>query len=88
MLQLTPQMKILVAVEPIDGRKGIDSLAQLRNVSRVLRRFFVEFSVVGLCCGGRGRSVSSKPPGRVKVGDGLDNFGQFVDGLSQQSGLS
>ena len=29
MLQLTPQMKILVAVEPIDGRKGIDSLAQL-----------------------------------------------------------
>jgi len=29
MLQLTPQMKVLVAVEPIDGRKGIDSLAQL-----------------------------------------------------------
>jgi transposase len=28
MLQLTPQMKILVAIEPIDGRKGIDSLAQ------------------------------------------------------------
>ena len=29
MLQLTPQMKVMVAVEPIDGRKGIDSLAQL-----------------------------------------------------------
>ena len=29
MLQLTPQMRILVAVEPVDGRKGIDSLAQL-----------------------------------------------------------
>jgi len=29
MLQITPQMRILVAVEPIDGRKGIDSLAQL-----------------------------------------------------------
>lgn len=29
MLQLTPQMKVLVAVEPVDGRKGIDSLAQL-----------------------------------------------------------
>lgn len=28
MLQLTPQMRILVAVEPVDGRKGIDSLAQ------------------------------------------------------------
>ncbi len=29
MLQITPQMRVLVAVEPVDGRKGIDSLAQL-----------------------------------------------------------
>lgn len=29
MLQITPQMRILVAVEPIDGRKGIDSLVHL-----------------------------------------------------------
>ena len=29
MLQITPQMRILVALEPIDGRKGIDSLVQL-----------------------------------------------------------
>jgi transposase len=29
MLQVTPQMRVLVAVEPVDGRKGIDSLAQL-----------------------------------------------------------
>ena len=29
MLQITPQMRVLVAVESIDGRKGIDSLAQL-----------------------------------------------------------
>ena len=29
MLQVTPQMRILLAVEPVDGRKGIDSLAQL-----------------------------------------------------------
>lgn len=29
MLQVTPHMRILVAVEPIDGRKGIDSLARL-----------------------------------------------------------
>jgi transposase len=28
-IQITPQMRILVAVEAIDGRKGIDSLAQL-----------------------------------------------------------
>src|SRR5215468_10643528 len=28
-IQITPQIRILVAVEPIDARKGIDSLAQL-----------------------------------------------------------
>ena len=29
MLQITPQMRILVAVEAVDFRKGIDSLAEL-----------------------------------------------------------
>jgi transposase len=29
MLQITPQMRILVAVEPVDFRKGIDGLVQL-----------------------------------------------------------
>jgi len=29
MLQITPPMKILVAVEPADFRRGIDGLAQL-----------------------------------------------------------
>ena len=29
MLQLVPQMRILVAVEPVDFRKGIDALARL-----------------------------------------------------------
>ena len=29
MIQITPQIRILVAVESIDARKGIDSLAQL-----------------------------------------------------------
>jgi transposase len=29
MLQITPQMKILVAVEPTDFRRGIDGLARL-----------------------------------------------------------
>jgi transposase len=28
-LQITPQMRILVAIEGVDGRKGIDSLVQL-----------------------------------------------------------
>jgi transposase len=29
MVQITPQMRILVAGEAVDGRKGIDSLARL-----------------------------------------------------------
>ena len=29
MIQITPQMRILVAIEPVDGRNGIDSLARL-----------------------------------------------------------
>ncbi len=29
MIQITPQMRILVAVEPVDFRKGIDGLSQL-----------------------------------------------------------
>lgn len=33
MLQVTPQMKVLVAVEPVDFRKGIDGLAALCKVS-------------------------------------------------------
>src|SRR3954464_15804613 len=31
MLQITPQMRILVALESVEGRKGIDSLVQLRR---------------------------------------------------------
>ena len=29
MIQITPQMRVLVAIEAVDGRKGIGSLAQL-----------------------------------------------------------
>ncbi len=29
MLQITPQMRVLVAIEAVDGRKGIDGLARL-----------------------------------------------------------
>jgi transposase len=29
MIQITPQMKILLAVEPVDFRRGIDGLARL-----------------------------------------------------------
>ena len=29
MIQIAPQMRVLVAIEPVDGRKGMDSLARL-----------------------------------------------------------
>lgn len=29
MIQITPQMRVLVAIESVDGRKGIDSLMRL-----------------------------------------------------------
>jgi transposase len=29
MIQITPQMRVLVAIEPVDGRRGIDGLAQV-----------------------------------------------------------
>jgi transposase len=32
MIQITPQMRILVAIDPVDFRKGIDGLARLCRV--------------------------------------------------------
>lgn len=32
MIQITPQMRIMIAIEPVDFRKGIDGLAQLCRV--------------------------------------------------------
>jgi len=29
MIQIAPQARVLVAIEPVDGRKGIDSLVRL-----------------------------------------------------------
>ena len=29
MIQIAPQMRVLVAIEPVDGRKGMDSLQRL-----------------------------------------------------------
>jgi len=29
MIQISPQMRVLVAIERVDGRKGIDSLVRL-----------------------------------------------------------
>jgi len=28
MIQITPQMRVLVAIEPVDFRRGVDGLAQ------------------------------------------------------------
>jgi hypothetical protein len=35
MIQTTAQMRVLVAIEPVDGRKGIDSLARLCQEKRL-----------------------------------------------------
>ena len=40
MLQITPQMRILVAVEAVDFRKGIDSLAELCRAKLECRSIF------------------------------------------------
>ncbi len=37
MIQIAPQMRILVAIEAVDGRKGIDSLARCLFVFRSRR---------------------------------------------------
>jgi transposase len=29
MIQISPQMRVIVAIEPVDGRRGIDGLAQV-----------------------------------------------------------
>ncbi len=34
MIQITPQMRVMVAVEPVDFRSGIDGLAQLCRTRR------------------------------------------------------
>jgi transposase len=37
MIQITAQMRVLVAIEPVDGRKGIDSLARFSGCVFVFR---------------------------------------------------
>ena len=37
MIQITAQMRVLVAIEPVDGRKGIDSLAHICQNSLSIR---------------------------------------------------
>lgn len=39
MIQVTPQMRVLVAIEPADFRKGIDGLAQIARVELKLDPF-------------------------------------------------
>jgi hypothetical protein len=38
MIQVTPQMRILVAIEPVDFRSGIDGLARLCKQQLAVRR--------------------------------------------------
>jgi hypothetical protein len=44
MIHITAQMRVLVAIEAVDGRKGIDSLV------RVCQEKLSEDSDPGLCC--------------------------------------
>ena len=44
MIQITPQMRVMVAVEPADFRKGIDGLARLCQESLGKTRLAVGFS--------------------------------------------
>ena len=41
MIQITPHMKILLAVEPVDFRKGIDEMATLCQWSLKIEPFMV-----------------------------------------------
>jgi hypothetical protein len=46
MIHITAQMRVLVAIEPVDGRKGIDSLVRVcQDQEKTL------FPVVFLCSG-------------------------------------
>lgn len=43
MIQVTPQMRVLVAVEPVDFRKGIDGLAMIcRSVKETPLPFTID----------------------------------------------
>ena len=57
MMQLTPQMRILVAVEPADFRKGIDGLCGLCRQT---------LASDPLICGGRQYVASASAAGQTK----------------------
>lgn len=62
MIQLTPQMRIVVAVEPTEFRKGIDGLAQV--CKEVLKRD--SFASRSTSNSARGLSRFLCQPGRVR----------------------
>jgi transposase-like protein len=43
-LQITPQMRILVAIEAVDGRKGIDMLPNHVTIWRRVQRYAPELN--------------------------------------------
>ena len=61
MIQITPQMCILVAVEAVDGRKGIDSLARLCQEKLQTDPFSGCLFVFRSRCGTAIRRVSRRP---------------------------
>ncbi len=70
MIHITAQMRVLVAIEPVDGRKGIDSLARVCQEENSLKilfpaAFFIFRSRSGtsirlLCYDGQGYYLAQK----------------------------
>jgi transposase len=68
MLQMTPQMRILVAVEAVDFRKGIDSLAELCRAKLDADPFS---GCLFVFRSRRATSIKMAPPGNLWVTAGL-----------------
>ena len=47
MIHITAQMRVLVAIEPVDGRKGIDSLVRVCQANSVKTQLLAVFSSSG-----------------------------------------
>jgi hypothetical protein len=63
MIQVTPQMRILVAVEPVDFRRGIDGLARLCRPHCCTRPPKNATASDGRCIGGDSAPRRRQSPG-------------------------
>jgi transposase len=82
MIQITPQMRILVALESVDGRKGIDSLARLCQEKLQADPFSGCLFVF------RNRHGTDGRPGEQLSRQAAEPFDQGSAGLSAHAALS